>query len=84
MKRDRDKNRGEREEVRRWIGSPHFQSFDFQGGHGWAPQEVFERAMDWVEDKVRRPVIGTSPLLGGARGVEREVSSAPDGTDHEA
>jgi hypothetical protein len=50
---DLDKNREELEEMRRWVGSPRFQSFDFQGGHGWAPKEVFERAMAWVEDKVR-------------------------------
>jgi hypothetical protein len=50
---DRDKNRVEVEEMRRWIGSSHFQAFEFQGGHGWAPAEVFERAITWVEEKVR-------------------------------
>lgn len=50
---DRDKRGGEVDEVRRWIGSSHFQSFPFPGGHEWAPAETFEHAIAWVEDKVR-------------------------------
>jgi hypothetical protein len=50
---DRDKHSEEVPEMRRWIGLPRFQSFDFQGGHQWAPQETFERAMAWIEEKVR-------------------------------
>jgi len=50
---DRDNNGQELEVVRRWVGGARFQSFDFHGGHGWAPPDVFERAMAWVEDKAR-------------------------------
>ena len=50
---DHDKHQVEVEDMRRWIGSSHFQSFAFPGGHEWAPAETFERAIAWVEDKVR-------------------------------
>jgi hypothetical protein len=50
---DHDKHGVEVEEVRHWIGSSHFSSFGFPGGHQWAPAETFEHALAWVEDKVR-------------------------------
>lgn len=28
-----------------------FRSFEFQGGHAWAPKDVFEQAITWIEGK---------------------------------
>lgn len=50
---DHDKHILEVDAMRHWIGSTHFQSFAFPGGHEWAPSETFERAMSWVEARVR-------------------------------
>ncbi len=48
---DRDSHGEEVKTMRRWIGSAHFESFAFQGGHEWASRETFERAMEWVQNR---------------------------------
>ena len=58
---DHDKHDVEVDEMRHWIGSSHFQSFEFLGGHEWAPAETFEHAIAWVEDKVRESAQPPSP-----------------------
>jgi len=63
---DHDQNRDEVEKMRRWIGPTRFQSFDFAGGHTWAPQDVFERAMAWMEDQVGSTVDNTRSSAPGS------------------
>lgn len=48
---DSDSNKGEAERMKALIPAQHFAVFPFQGGHDWAPPEVFEKAMDWLASK---------------------------------
>lgn len=58
---DSDSHRGEVAEMRRWIGPACFQAFDFKGGHQWAPQETFDHAMAWVDERVGNTAERASP-----------------------
>ena len=49
-----DKNKPEVQRMKTAIGSTHFDAFPFDGGHDWAPQDVFEKAMSWLELQVYR------------------------------
>ena len=47
-----DGNAGEVARMKTALNQPsRFQAFEFPGGHDWAPPEVFERAITWVEGK---------------------------------
>lgn len=49
---DTDQNKDEVERTKAAIGAPaRFQVFPFKGGHMWAPKEVIEPALTWVEGK---------------------------------
>lgn len=43
-----DRNRSEAEALKALLGSRRFRVFEFDGGHTWAPAEVFEQAAEWV------------------------------------
>jgi hypothetical protein len=43
-----DRNRSEAAAIRSVIGSRLFRAFEFDGGHEWAPAEVFAQAADWA------------------------------------
>ena len=47
-----DGNKDEVERVEAALHNPaRFQAFPFEGGHRWAPKEVFEQAIAWIEQK---------------------------------
>jgi hypothetical protein len=46
-----DKNRDEISRMKSSVNASRFKSFDFSGGHEWAPADVFEQAMAWLEEK---------------------------------
>ena len=49
---DSDQNKDEVERTKAAINTPtRFQAFPFKGGHMWAPKEVIEPALTWVEMK---------------------------------
>ncbi len=47
-----DPNREEVNRMKLAIGNPaRFSAYEFDGGHVWAPKEVFEQAISWIEQK---------------------------------
>ena len=47
-----DANRVETDRVTRTLNSPaRVKTFEFEGGHMWAPKEAFEQAIVWMEQK---------------------------------
>lgn len=50
MGRD-DRNAGEAGKMKGALPASRFRVFEFDGGHSWAPPEVFEQALDWVLEK---------------------------------
>lgn len=45
-------NKNEVDRMKAALNSPaRFADFEFPGGHVWAPKEVFEQAITWVEQK---------------------------------
>lgn len=47
-----DKNKPEVERTKAAINNPmRFKSYEFPGGHLWAPKDVFEQAIGWIEQK---------------------------------
>ena len=49
---DSDGNKSEVDRTKTAINNPaRFQSYPFAGGHMWAPKEVFEQAITWIEQK---------------------------------
>lgn len=59
---EKDSNKGEVARMKSAIGSGHFEAFLFDGGHVWAPAEVFEKAAAWVEGQIYRDR-DTSPAV---------------------
>jgi len=51
---EKDKNKSEVPRMKAAIGSGHFETFMFDGGHEWAPADVFEKAANWVEQQIYR------------------------------
>ena len=51
---DKDSNKSEVERMKALISSPYFMVFPFDGGHAWAPADVFEKAMGWMEQQLYR------------------------------
>ena len=59
-----DPNKAEVDRMKAAINNPaRFRSFEFPGGHQWAPQDVFEQAIGWIEQKN-----GLCPRRGGPGG----------------
>ena len=49
---DGDNNKSEVERMKGALNNPaRFQAFSFPGGHVWAPKEIFEQAITWIEQK---------------------------------
>jgi hypothetical protein len=46
-----DNNKPEVARMASLFNPQHFASFDFNGGHTWAPADVFEKAMTWINEK---------------------------------
>jgi hypothetical protein len=46
-----DNNRAEVKRTEAEVGRSRFRSFEFTGGHTWAPAETFEQAMSWIKEK---------------------------------
>ncbi len=55
-----DKNRSEVERMKGLFNGQRLAVFEFNGGHVWAPAEVFEKAMTWLMEKTS----GTSNSAG--------------------
>ncbi len=51
---DKDSNKGEVARMKAAVGASRFNAFPFEGAHGWAPQETFENAINWVEQQIYR------------------------------
>jgi hypothetical protein len=51
---DKDSNKGEVARMKAALGASRFNAFPFEGAHGWAPQETFEKAITWVEQQLYR------------------------------
>lgn len=51
---DKDSNKSEVERMKALISPPYFMAFPFAGGHAWAPTDVFEKAMGWMEQQLYR------------------------------
>ena len=43
-----DNNKIETDRMKKLFGGQSLAVFDFEGGHTWAPAEVFEKAMAWL------------------------------------
>jgi hypothetical protein len=54
-----DSLRHEAEKLRQLLPRQRYEIFEFDGGHVWAPADVFEQAMTWIEGKG-----GTAPRPG--------------------
>lgn len=46
-----DSNKGEVDRMKNLFNGQRLAVFEFNGGHVWAPAEVFEKAMSWLNDK---------------------------------
>lgn len=46
-----DSNKREVDRVRAMLPPARFAVFDFEGGHAWAPEDVFAKAMAWLGEK---------------------------------
>jgi hypothetical protein len=46
---DKDDNKSEVSRMNTALNSAHFLALSFDGGHEWAPRDVFERAITWIE-----------------------------------
>ena len=46
-----DSNKSEVARTDAVLSKARFRSFEFPGGHTWAPAEVFEQAMAWIKEK---------------------------------
>jgi predicted peptidase len=57
-----DKNIGEVDRMKKLFSTQRLAVFEFNGGHEWAPADVFEKAMTWVNEKPS----GTSAPAGGS------------------
>jgi len=49
-----DNNKIETDQMKKLFGFQRLAVFDFNGGHTWAPAEVFEKAMKWVNGSTTR------------------------------
>jgi len=49
---EQDKNKTEVTRMKAALGSMKFLPLMFDGGHTWAPQETFEKAIAWIEQQV--------------------------------
>ena len=49
---DNDDNKSEVARMRTALGAAKFLALSFKGGHDWAPLEVFDRAITWIERQV--------------------------------
>lgn len=54
-----DSNKVEIERMKKLLPAYRFASFEFDGGHEWAPSEVFQNAMNWIKTNVEKP--GAAP-----------------------
>ena len=51
---EEDSNKTEVTKMKSLLGPSGFMVFRFDGGHAWAPQETFEKAITWVEQQIYR------------------------------
>ncbi len=51
---EKDSNKTEVPRMKTALGPARFSSYSFDGGHAWAPQETFEKAIAWVEQQIYR------------------------------
>jgi hypothetical protein len=51
---EKDPNKTEVARMKAAVGASRFNAFPFDGPHGWAPQETFEKAINWVEQQIYR------------------------------
>ena len=49
---EQDSNKGEVLRLQTALGSTRFMAFPFDGGHVWAPQVTFDKAITWVEQQI--------------------------------
>ena len=56
-----DKNKSEVDRMKKLFDGQRLEVFEFDGGHAWAPAEVFEKAMTWLNAKPT----GSSSTTGG-------------------
>ena len=49
---DNDNNKNEVASMKTALGAAKFLSLSFSGGHDWAPPEVFECAITWIERQI--------------------------------
>jgi hypothetical protein len=61
-----DKNFGEIARMKSLLSGPRFADFVFDGGHTWAPTDVFEKAMAWVTEKGSSAEATTPGTAGGS------------------
>lgn len=55
-----DSNKTEVARMAQLLSPAHFTSFEFNGGHEWAPADVFEKAMAWLDSKTSKTTGGTA------------------------
>jgi hypothetical protein len=51
---DKDKNFNESDKMGAVLPSTKFKAFTFEGGHVWAPADIFDEGMAWLQKKVSR------------------------------
>lgn len=56
----------EADRLKTMIPPDRFAVFGFDGGHEWAPAEVFEKAMEWINSKVEKSSIGSAVSSGSS------------------
>jgi hypothetical protein len=63
---DSDKNKNEVDRMKALLPAQRFAAFEFKGGHVWAPADVFEKAMTWVQAKSAGAPASTTTAPGGS------------------
>lgn len=55
-----DNNKSEVDRMKKLFNGQRLAAFEFPGGHVWAPADVFEKAITWVNEKSSSPAVTNS------------------------